>query len=221
MKAIIFGTTGLVGEQLLHLLLNDATVTHVQSFTRRKVDLDHPKLQHIVVGFTHLESEIQKMEGDVVFCCLGTTIGKAGSQAQFAYVDLELPTSIAQLAAQNRIPRMVVVSSIGADAKSSNFYLKTKGKMEQAVADSGVEKVSFIRPSLLLGNRHEFRFGEKVGAVFMKLFSWMLIGSLKKYAPVHAKKVAAAMMELAFSPAPPIICNSNEINTLSNKYFNI
>lgn len=221
MKAIIFGATGLVGEQLLDLLLNDPAVTRVQSFTRRKMDTDHPKLQQTVISFSHLETEIKKLEGEVVFCCLGTTIGKAGSQEKFAFVDLELPTSIARLAAQNHISRMVVVSSIGADAKSSNFYLKTKGKMEHAVTHSGVEMVSFVRPSLLLGDRHEYRFGEKAATVLMKLFSWMLVGTLKKYAPIQGKEVAAAMIELALSPSPPLVCSSTEINGLSKKYFKI
>lgn len=220
MKAIVFGTTGLVGEQLLNLLLTDSRITQVQSFTRRKLDYSNPKLQQQVSKFSNLEEEIQLLEGDVVFCCLGTTIAKAGSQEKFAFVDLELPTAIARLAVQHHIPRMVVVSSIGADANSSNFYLKTKGRMEQSISQLGIEKLSFVRPSLLLGDRHEFRFGEKIGAVVMKLFSWTLIGPLKKYKPVQAKNVAAAMIEIAFSSIQPSVCNSHEINALAKKYFN-
>jgi uncharacterized protein YbjT (DUF2867 family) len=118
---------------------------------------------------------------------------KAGSQEAFAKVDLEYPLSIAKIAKENGAKHFLLMSSLGANAASGNFYLKTKGTLENNLRDLHFDSLSIFRPSILLGPRNEFRLGEKIGIFFMRLFSFLLLGSLKKYRPIHVKQVAHAM----------------------------
>ena len=138
-----------------------------------------------------------KLNASVYFCCIGTTIKTAGSKAAFIQVDLDIPVQIAQLAQALAIPYLVVISSVGANALARNFYLQTKGKMENAVRKAYTGNLHFMHPSLLMGNRDEFRTGEKMASGFMKAFGWLFIGPLKKYRGINARDVAIAMIKIA------------------------
>ena len=132
-----------------------------------------------------------------MYCCLGTTIKKAGSQEAFRTIDHTLVITIAELMRKQGAGQFLVISSMGADSNSKVFYNRTKGEMEEAVKEIGYPCLRILRPSLLLGKREEFRFGEKIGLILTPLLKPFLIGSLKKYAPVEAESVAHFMVKVA------------------------
>ena len=195
--ALIIGGTGLIGSKLLKLLLESSDYEKVIAFSKREMQLKHPKLVVEIIDFDKPESYANLVQGDDFFCTIGTTIKKAGSKEAFRKVDYQYPKQFATIALENGIKQFLLISSLGADEKSGNFYLKTKGEIQSFLKNSSFESVSIVQPSLLLGDRKEFRFGEQVGAVVMKIFSFLLIGSLKKYKAIHGDTVAKALFTVA------------------------
>lgn len=195
--AIIIGGTGLTGTQLLKILLTSNTYNRVISLVRSDIKISHPKLEQYVVDFDKPESYENLIEGNDMFCCIGTTIKKAGSQEAFLKVDLEYPVQFAKIAAANGVKQFSIISSIGANPNSGNFYLRTKGKCEEELRKLGFQSTSIFRPSLLIGNRKEFRLGERIGEVVMRLLSIFMIGSLRKYRAIKVQTIAYAMYQIA------------------------
>lgn len=194
--ALVFGSTGLVGGYLVdELIANDAYST-IKIFNRRASGIEDPKVIEIIVDFNLLEQSKEHLMGDEVFICLGTTIKKAGIYKAMEKVDWHYPVSIAKLAVENGISKVAVVSSVGANHESSNNYLGIKGKMEQEILNVDFQTLAILRPSILLGNRKEFRFGESLGRVFITLFGFLLQGKMKKYRGIHGRVVARAMIRL-------------------------
>lgn len=217
--ALVFGATGLVGSELCQHLLNNDHYTTIKVFVRKPVDFTPSnKLQIIFTDFEHLEKVQSQIVGDDLFCCLGTTIKKAGTQKEFRKVDFELVFKIAQLAQINQVRHFLVISSLGANLHSSNFYLRTKGEMEQALSSIGFPKLSIIRPSILLGNRKEFRFGEILGKVFIHAIGKVMVGKLKKYKGIEARDVAKALIVLAAKDLNHTIVESDELLELAKEY---
>lgn len=194
--AIVFGASGLIGSYLLPILFADDEYDLVISFARKPSGIVASKLEEIITDFKDLDSLRNQVKGDVVFCCLGTTINAAGSEAAFRRVDYELVRWSAVAASENKIPRFLVVSSMGADENSRIFYNRTKGEMEKAVSALNFKQCVILRPSMLYGPRKDFRFGERIGQAFMWLF-WPLIPG--KYKLIHARTVAKKMAALAKS----------------------
>ncbi len=192
--AIVIGSTGLTGGYLLTELVANPNYSKIIVLVRKASGQHNLKVEEQVVDFNKLIDFKNKIIGDDVYCTIGTTIKKAGSQEAFAKVDLEYPLSIAKIAKENGAKHFLLMSSLGANASSGNFYLKTKGALENVLRDLNFDSLSIFRPSILLGPRSEFRLGEKIGIFFMRLFSFLLLGSLKKYRPIHAKQVAHAMV---------------------------
>jgi uncharacterized protein YbjT (DUF2867 family) len=195
--ALIIGSTGLIGSQLLDLLLESQEYDKVITFVKRDSGIQHPKLKQHIIDFDKPETYKELVVGDDFFCSIGTTIKKAGSQDAFRKVDFEYPKQFASLAQQNKVKQFLIITSLGADANSSNFYLKTKGEIQDFLKNCAFESISILQPSLLLGNRTEFRLGEKMGVYFMKLFSFLFIGNLKKYKAIQSEAVAKAMFIIA------------------------
>jgi uncharacterized protein YbjT (DUF2867 family) len=195
--ALIIGSTGLIGSQLLDFLLESNDYLKVITFVKRDTGIKHPKLTQHVIDFDKPETYKDLVVGDDFFCTIGTTIKKAGSKEAFRKVDFEYPRQFATFALQNKVQKYLIISSLGADAKSGNFYLKTKGEIQDFLKNCNFESVSVLLPSLLLGNRTEFRLGEKVGAFFMKSLSFLFLGNLKKYKPIESKTVAKALLKIA------------------------
>jgi uncharacterized protein YbjT (DUF2867 family) len=195
--ALLIGSTGLIGSQLLQLLLESDQYSKVITFVKRDSAIEHPKLEQHIINFDKPESYQEWVIGDDFFCTIGTTINKAGSKEAFRKVDFEYPQQFAKIAVEKKIKHFLIISSLGAAASSSNFYLKTKGEIEGFLKLSKLEKVSIVRPSLLLGNRSEFRLGEKVGAFFMETFSFIFVRNLKKYKPIQSAAVAKALFAIA------------------------
>lgn len=208
--AVVFGASGLIGSHLLPLLFEDDTYDLVLVFTRKPLGIVAAKLEEIITDFKDLDSLRKQVKGDVVFCCLGTTINKAGSEAAFRRVDFELVrwAAVAASASENKIPKFLVVSSMGANPDSRNFYLRTKGEMEKAVTALNFEQCVVLRPSMLTGPRKEFRFGERVGQFFMTALGIFIP---KNYKLIHARSVAKAMVSIAGSGEFSGIIESDQI----------
>ena len=194
--ALIIGSTGLIGSQLLALILESPHYEKVITFVKRDSGIHHPKLKQYIIDFDTPESYNKLVVGDDFYCTIGTTIKNAGSKEAFRKVDFEYPRQFATFALQNNVQQFLIISSIGADATSRNFYLKTKGEIQDFLKDSNFKSVLVLQPSLLLGNRTEFRLGEKIGGFFMKTFSFLFLGNSKKYKPIESETVAKAMLTL-------------------------
>lgn len=193
-NAILLGASGLVGGFCLHELLEEPVYTRVTLLNRRdlKVRL-YAKLVQKTVDFDGLKAEDFAGAYDI-FCALGTTIRQAGSQAAFRRVDLEYPLAAARLARQAGAKQFVLVSSVGADAAAKNFYLRTKGELEQEVVKLGFQAIHIFRPSLLLGERKEFRLGERVIQAIAPVLNVFLFGSMRRYRAIKASAVGRAMV---------------------------
>ncbi|HZG76812.1 MAG TPA: oxidoreductase [Paenibacillus sp.] len=207
-KAILLGATGLVGAQLLDKLLASPAYGEVTAIVRRPLP-ERPKLRQIVLADFAAMSGSAFEGAEDVFCALGTTIRQAGSQARFREVDFDYPVAAARLAKAAGARRFVLVSSMGADAKSKIFYSRVKGETEDAIRALGLPMTSIVRPSLLLGDRRQFRLGERVGTLLARPLGFLFAGSLLKYRPIEAKDVAAVMVRVAqmFSPGTHIYEN--------------
>lgn len=195
--AIIVGGSGLTGTQLLKILLTSDVYAKVICLVRSNTKISHPKLEQHVIDFDNPDTYEGLIEGNDMFCCLGTTIKKAGTEAAFEKVDLVYPVQFAKTAALKGIKQFSMISSLGANPNSNNFYLRTKGKCEEELRRIGFQSTSIFRPSLLLGNRKEFRLGEKIAEFFMRIFSICMVGKLKKYRAIKSQDVAYAMYLVA------------------------
>ncbi len=190
--ALLIGATGLIGDLLTHRLVESPAYERVKVLVRRSLNWQHPRLQEILVDFEHTNGLL--VQGDDIFCCLGTTMKQAGSQAAFRKVDYQYPLEIAQLGLNNGARQFALVSSMGADPKSTFFYNRVKGETERDLAALAYPTLLTFRPSLLLGDRREPRLGERIGAGVMRLVGPLLPA---RYRPITAAKVANAMLETA------------------------
>lgn len=213
--ALLVGATGLVGSHLLKRLLAHPDYARVSVWVRRALQLQDPKLAQVVVDFERLQEQVPRVDAQDVFLALGTTIKKAGSEQAFYRVDHDYPVQVARLARQYGATRFLMVSALGANANSRVFYSRVKGEAEDAIRGLGLPKMWFFRPSLLVGERQEPRPGEKLGLVFGKLIAPLLVGALRKYRPVEADSVAAAMVYAATHDVRPGTVESDEIARLA------
>ncbi|PWK15979.1 oxidoreductase [Tumebacillus permanentifrigoris] len=196
--ALVIGATGLVGGELVKELLQAPNYEKIIVFVRRPLPIHNRKLEQVTVDFDHLDSYASHLAGvHDVFCCLGTTIKKAGSQEAFRRVDYTYPLELAKLAQQAQVKKFLLITALGSNAHSKVFYNRVKGEVEQAITALGLPTVHIIRPSLLLGDRPEFRLGERIGTVFAKAFTF---ATPKNYRAIHARTVARAMSRLAQQP---------------------
>lgn len=216
--AIVFGSTGLVGNLLLEELINSPLYSSIVAFVRSSTGVTEPRVEEIVNDFSDPEILNGKIKGDDLFVCLGTTIKKAGSVANMERIDRDLPVRIASIASASGVKRIAVVSSIGASAASSSYYLRIKGEMEKGILDLRFENISIVRPSMLLGERREKRRAEAVGKVMMTVFRPVLTGKLMKYRAIHGRDVARAMIVLMQREPGIYICESDEVQRLANGY---
>jgi uncharacterized protein YbjT (DUF2867 family) len=195
-SAIVVGATGLVGSTLIKLLCESEEYVSVTAIARRKLDYEHPKLTVKIRSFDQLEEKDIDFAHEV-FCCLGTTIKKAGSREEFEKVDVSYPLHIASLAKKCGIMHFVLISAMGANEHSVIYYNRVKGKLEQELIALELPQLSIVRPSLLVGDRNEFRFGEKMGEWILKILNPLLVGPMKKYRSIEATQVALAMKVIA------------------------
>jgi uncharacterized protein YbjT (DUF2867 family) len=209
--AVVLGATGLVGKAVTQELLAGEW-DEVRVLVRRPLEINHPKLKQVSIDWEQLGQYKEQFSGVyAVFCCLGTTIKKAGSQEQFERVDLEYPLEAAAIAKACGVKQFLVVSSIGANPKSRNFYTRTKGRVEEGLAAAGFHGLHIFRPSLLLGDRAEYRLGEHISSVLMKGLDFTMVGKLAKYRAIPGAKVAKAMVNIALANTGGMHIYTNEV----------
>jgi uncharacterized protein YbjT (DUF2867 family) len=215
-KAIIAGSTGLIGSKLLQILLRETFYDEVLILVRKKIDLDHKKLTQLVVNFDQLDSYADAITGHALFSCLGTTNKKTPDKTVYGHIDHDYPVHLAQLALKNGIEQYHLVSSIGADTASSFFYTKTKGETEAGIRQIGLPALFIYRPSMLTGNRQEKRSMEKALIAFYKIIDPLLFGSWKKYRSIAGETVAMAMYKQSTkNNTATFIYESDKIKQLS------
>lgn len=210
MNILIAGASGLVGGELLQLALNDDRIDVIHLLVRRELKIENPKLHQRIIDFNELEKWNSSIQFDSVLCALGTTIKNAGSKEKFQLVDMEFVVNLAKWSEYNGVNKFIVISSMGADHRSSIFYSKVKGQMQKAISVLSIPVISILQPSLLIGKRSEFRLGEKIGILTMRALNTLLIGPLKKYRGIQAKIVAKSMLQLCFQTQTGINIYSNE-----------
>jgi uncharacterized protein YbjT (DUF2867 family) len=194
--AVVIGATGLIGSHIVDALLNDDDFDLVRILVRRPVKIFHNKLQQEIVNFDDINDYTQKFgSGEIIFCCIGTTQKNVkGDKALYEKIDFNIPVNAAQIGIEKNYKKFLIVSSVGANENSSNFYLRLKGKTENKLKQFAFKSVSFFRPSMLLGERKEVRRGEKYLQKSLKILSLFLFGSLKKYHSINAQDLARAMI---------------------------
>ena len=190
---LLAGASGYVGSLALDALLDSADISRVYAITRRPLGREHPRLANRIVRFEQIESQLEGLICHAALCSLGTTMRQTGSEQAFREVDFDAVLAFARTAKAARAQRFVVVSAAGADPKSKNFYLRTKGEMEEALAGVGFQSLDILQPSLLLGWRREVRPLELLGSVFMPLINPFLTGKREPWRAIPARTVAAAM----------------------------
>ena len=217
--AVIIGASGLIGSNLLQQLLKDNDFSNVTILVRNKLPFEHLKLRQVIINFNHEDEYRQMGIGDIIFCCIGTTQKKVkGNKKEYEKIDVEIPVTAAETGSKQGFKKFLIVSSVGADVNSSNFYLHIKGKMENAIRQTLFSSISIFRPSMLLGQRSESRPLERVGQTIMKSFSFIFINKIKKYHPIQADQVAGAMIVVSKENTTGItVFEYNEMMSLINK----
>ena len=193
--AIIAGASGLIGQSLTQLLLKSEDYGQVIALVRKPLGLQHDKLSEVIIDFDELANNQNFPKGDDVFCCLGTTMKKAGSKEAFFKVDFTYPYELAKAALKAGADRFFVVSAQGSNKNSRVFYNRVKGELEDQVSFLNYRTIYIFKPSLLRGKRKEYRFGERLAQTFTRIVPF--VGPWKKYHPIHADKVADSIMKVA------------------------
>ncbi|HDX9580381.1 TPA: oxidoreductase [Bacillus pseudomycoides] len=191
--ALVLGASGLIGQEVTQLLLDSDQYDSVTIFVRKPLDWKHEKLQQKKVDFSILEQYKEFFAVDDVFNCLGTTIKKARTKGDFKKVDYEYTLRAARIAEEQAVQNFLVISSMGANPKSLFFYSQVKGQMEDAIKKLVIGGIHIFRPSLLLGERDEFRLGERMGEKISGIIPFLFKGSFSKYKPISAEQVAKGM----------------------------
>ncbi len=192
--ALVAGSTGLIGGQLLELLLKDDGYSKIIAISRKNLTIAHPKLINVVCKLSELSNHRDELKADDVFCCLGTTMKVAKSKEAFRAVDFDAPLALAKISNENGARNFLFISALGANKNSSIFYNQIKGEAEQSIQQIGFNTCHIFRPSLLMGPRKEQRSGEEAAIIFYKIFSWLIP---KKYLAIESIKVARAMLSFA------------------------
>ncbi|MHA4807007.1 NAD(P)H-binding protein [Flavitalea flava] len=194
--AIVLGATGQVGNLLVDHLLQDPFYDRVRVLVRRPYDREDPKLESRIVDFKNLTTLKESLgEGLTIFCCIGTTMKQVkGDKSLYREIDYDIPVNVARLAIENGIFRYMLVSAVGANPQSKNFYLRLKGEVEEQLKKLPFGRIYLMRPSLLMGPRKDPRLMERISKVVMKPLSFLFKGKLLKYRPIEASDVALAMI---------------------------
>lgn len=193
-NVLILGASGLIGSYLTQLLLKEEAIDKIYLLSRRPLNIHHPKVEERIINFSDTASYKNNFpEVDTIFCCIGTTQKQVkGDKDLYRKIDFDIPVNAAKFGIEKGATKYIIVSAIGSNAESNNFYVQLKGQVEEAISLLPYQSIHIMRPSLLLGNRKEFRIGEKFFQVLMKPLSFLIPS---KYKPIEAQQVAAAMIK--------------------------
>ena len=212
--ALLFGASGLVGSHVLSQLICNNNYSKIKLFVRSSIDISDPKIEIIQTDFNNLENHREDIKGDDCFFCIGTTKKNSPDKNEYQRIELNIPKQVAQIAKSNNIKSYFFVSSGYANSKSSGDYLKYKGLVEEEILNLGFSKTGILRPSFILGNRKEFRLGEKIGIIIFKLLNPLFVGPLRKMRSIHSETIAIAMIKLANENIDQKIFESDQISDL-------
>jgi len=216
MRALIFGASGLIGNELLKLTLNDPYFSKVAVVVRKKLPIANFKLTQIISTFEELEANRNSLQGDILFSCLGTTKSKTPDPNEYYKIDHDYPVLGSKIALENGAQYIHLVSSMGADSSLSNSYLKMKGEIEDDISKLAFQGIHFYRPSLIIGKRAESRPLEKISMLIFNIINPLLLGSLKNYRSIKATDIAKAMLSQAKKEIKGIhVYQSNNIKELA------
>lgn len=204
MRVMIAGASGFIGQRLLQALLNHLDIHEVHAFVRRPLPFTHARLLQHVQDLGRLDSLSPNFSADAAFNCLGTTIKVAGSQDAFRAVDQDAVLAFARLAQRAGVAHFISVSAIGASTRSGNFYSRVKGEVERELKAMDFDSLTLLQPSLLTGERQEFRLGERIGQWLSAPVAPLMIGPLAAYRPVSGDVVAAAMAAVVHVARPGV-----------------
>ena len=213
--AIIFGSSGLIGNELFKTILLSNTYGKIKIFVRTIPEVNNPKVEIIKTDFRSLEKYKDKISGDDCYFCIGTTKKDTPDKSEYTRIEYDIPVRVATIAKENSVNSFFYVSSIGANPKASSGYLKNKGQVEEQLKNLNFKKLAIIRPSLLIGNRKSFRLGEIIFTPVMNILTLFAFGSLKKYKPIKIENVVKAMLYISTSTSNKIVYESNELETLA------
>jgi len=192
--ALVIGATGLVGRAIVQHLLNDQAISKITILVRRLSDLNHQKINEVVVDFDKLADYKEQIRADHIYCTMGTTMAIAGSKQAFFKVDYTYPLKTAEIAIKNGAEIYSIVTAVGANARSSVFYSRTKGELEEAIKKLSFKGLHIYQPSFLTGDRQDGRTGESLGISLFQSVSFLMQGPLKTYRPIAADVVAKCMI---------------------------
>lgn len=193
---VVAGSTGLIGSAFLRAIKNKPAFAEVVALTRRKFDPDAANIKPLVVDFGRLAQYRNELKADSAFCALGTTIKKAGSKENFRRVDYKLPLDFARTVLENNCRTFILISAVGADPNSSLFYSRIKGELEVDLQTLSFKSIHILRPSLLVGQRKEFRIGEAISQLFLAPIRRLIP---VKYRPIHADAVARKVIDILYA----------------------
>lgn len=203
-SALVLGSSGLIGSLLLEKLFNHPDYSTIITIVRKPQQINHPKLIEIVTDFNS-DINLDDIETiNSIFSCLGTTRKKTPDLDAYHKIEVDIPNQFAKLGIQKGLTKFHYISAVGANANSSNFYLKMKGEAEETLQKNTIKQLFLYRPSLLIGNRAEYRLAENISAKVFPLINFFLRGNLSKYKSIEAKKVAQSLIE-------------NDLHSTSNK----
>ena len=209
--AIIFGSTGLIGSQLLNILLQDDEYSTIKAVVRSPISVSHKKLEVIVNDLTNTNSLKKNISGDRCFFCIGTTKSQTPNKNEYRRIEYDIPVQIASIAEKNNVNCFLYISSLGSNPNTNNTYLKNKGEVEEKLKGLNFKQLTIVKPSILLGKRSEFRLGDFLSQRIFVLLSFLFVGPLKKVKPINSKQVAKAMAFIAKNGNSQMIYESDAL----------
>ena len=209
--AIIFGSTGLIGSQLLNILLQDDEYSTIKAVVRSPISVSHKKLEVIVNDLTNISSLKENISGDRCFFCIGTTKSQTPNKNEYRRIEYDIPVQIASIAEKNNVSCFLYISSLGSNPNTNNTYLKNKGEVEEKLKGLNFKQLTIVKPSILLGKRSKFRLGEFLSQRIFVLLSFLFVGPLKKVKPINSKQVAKAMAFIAKNGHSQMIYESDAL----------
>ena len=213
--ALIFGSSGLIGNELFKNILLNNSYDKIKVFVRSIPEINNPKVEIIKTDFFNLEQYKDKIIGDDCFFCIGTTKKDTPDKEEYRRVEYNIPVNVAKIAKANSVKSFYYVSSIGANPNASSNYLKNKGQVEGELKNLNFSKLAIIRPSLLIGNRKSFRLGEVIFTPVMNTLTLFAFGSLKKYKPIKIQNVVKAILHISKNVSDKIVFESDELERIA------
>ena len=215
--ALIFGSSGLIGNHLLDFILKDNYYQKIKLFVRSNIDIKDSRIEIIYDDFINIDNLKNSIVVDDCFFCIGTTKKDTPNKNEYRRIEYDIPVNIAKIAKLNSINSFYYVSSMGANSNVSNSYLRNKGEVEDELAKLNFNKLAILKPSLLLGNRKKFRLGERIAQLIMTKLTFIFMGKMKKYKPIKAIDVVKAMINIIKNDYKINFFESDKLLELSKK----